>query len=147
MSRPLFPPLPSWALRGRTSWLVSRAADGIRLIERRRAAAAPVDGPAEVQRLRDLREQTQVGEIFLAAQMRRQLKLSLGVTATLVAALGGQPLLAWLWPAYGDVRVFGIPLPWLVLGVGSYPLLIALGLYYVRKAEAIDDEFSDLLEP
>jgi putative solute:sodium symporter small subunit len=96
--------------------------------------------------LRELEEQTPVGEIFLGALMRRQLALSLRVAATLVAALGAQPLVAWLWPAYGALRVFGVPLPWLVLGVGSYPLMIALGLYYVRHAERIDDEFSELLE-
>jgi len=97
--------------------------------------------------LRDLEEQTPVGEIFLGALLRRQLSLSLRVAVTLVVALGVQPLVAWLWPAYGDVSVFSIPLPWLVLGVGSYPLMIALGLYYVRHAETIDDEFSELLEP
>ena len=97
--------------------------------------------------LRELEEQTQVGEIFLGALLHRQLSLSLRVTATLVAALGSQPLVAWAWPAYGAVHVFSIPLPWLVLGVGCYPLMIALGLYYVRHAESIDDEFSDLLDP
>jgi hypothetical protein len=97
--------------------------------------------------LRDLEEQTPVGEIFLGALMRRQLALSLRVAVTLVAALGVQPLVAWLWPAYGRLQVFGIPLPWLVLGAASYPLMIALGLYYVRHAERIDDEFSELLEP
>ena len=97
--------------------------------------------------LRELEEQTPVGEIFLGALMRRQLVLSLRVAAILVAALGAQPLVAWLLPAYGAVRVFAIPLPWLVLGVGSYPLMIALGLYYVRHAETIDDEFAELLEP
>jgi hypothetical protein len=97
--------------------------------------------------LRDLEEQTPVGEIFLAALMRRQLALSLRVAVTLIAVLGAQPLLAWLWPAYGQLRVFAIPLPWLVLGAGSYPLMIALGLYYVRHAERVDEEFSELLEP
>jgi hypothetical protein len=100
--------------------------------------------PAE---LRELEEQTQVGEIFLGALMRRQLSLSLRVAATLVAVLAAQPLVAWLWPAYGQLHVLAIPLPWLVLGVGSYPLMIALGLYYVRHAETIDDEFSELLRP
>ena len=97
--------------------------------------------------LRELEEQTPVGAIFLDALMRRQLVLSLRVAAVLVAALGAQPLVAWLWPAYGAVTVFSIPLPWLVLGVASYPLMIAAGLYYVRHAETIDDEFSELLEP
>ena len=96
--------------------------------------------------LRELEEQTPVGEIFLGALMRRHLALSLRVAVTLVVALGVQPLIAWFWPPYGSVRVFGIPLAWLVLGVGSYPLMIALGLFYVRHAETIDDEFSELLE-
>ena len=97
--------------------------------------------------LRELEEQTPVGEIFLGALLRRQLRLSLRVAVTLVVLLGAQPLGAWLWPAYGRLRVFSIPLPGLVLGVASYPLMIALGLYYVRHAETIDDEFSELLEP
>lgn len=97
--------------------------------------------------LRELEEQTPVGELFLSALMRRQLSLSLRVAATLVAVLGAQPLVAWLLPGYADIRVFSIPLPWLVLGAGTYPLLIALGLYYVRNAETVDDEFSELLEP
>jgi hypothetical protein len=97
--------------------------------------------------LRELEEQTQVGEIFLRALMRRQLLLSLRVAVTLVVVLGAQPLVAWLWPAYGQVQVFSIPLPWLVLGAASYPLLVAMGLYYVRHAETFDDEFSELLEP
>jgi putative solute:sodium symporter small subunit len=95
--------------------------------------------------LRELSEQTRVGEIFLAALRRRQLWLSLRVVAVLVAVLGAQPLLAWFWPAYAAVRVLSIPLPWLVLGAGSYPLLVALGLYYVHRAERIDDEFGDLM--
>jgi putative solute:sodium symporter small subunit len=96
--------------------------------------------------LRELEEGTPVGEIFLGALMRRQLALSLRVAVTLIVALGAQPLVAWFWPAYGGLHVFGIPLPWLVLGVGSYPLMIALGLFYVRSAETIDDEFSELIE-
>lgn len=95
----------------------------------------------------DLEEQTPVGDILLRALMRRQLSLSLRVAATLVAVLAAQPLVAWLWPVYGRLQVFGVPLPWLVLGAASYPLMIALGLYYVRSAERIDDEFSELLEP
>jgi hypothetical protein len=106
-----------------------------------------LERPAAGAELRELEEQTQVGEIFLGALLRRQLRLSLSVTLTLAVALGAQPLVAWAWPVYGTVHVFSIPLPWLVLGVGCYPLMIALGLYYVRQAESIDDEFSDLLDP
>ncbi len=100
----------------------------------------------ESAKLRELQEQTPVGEIFLEALMRRQYSLSLRVAATLALMLGAQPLVAWWWPAYGRTDLFGIPLPWLVLGVCSYPVLVAIGLYYVQHAESIDDEFSELLE-
>ena len=44
-----------------------------------------------------------------------------------------------------DELMGGIPLPWLVLGAAPYPVLFALGLYYARKVETIDNEFTDLL--
>jgi hypothetical protein len=95
--------------------------------------------------LRDLQEQTPVGGILLAALMRRQLRLSLGVTLGFAVILAGQPLVAWAWPGYADVTVLGIPLPWLLLALLAFPALALLGLFYVRRAEAIDEEFSELL--
>jgi hypothetical protein len=102
----------------------------------------PTSGPLE---LRDLEEQTPVGSVLLAALMRRQLRLSLGVAAAFAALLGSQPLVALLWPAYRDLRVLGIPLPWLLLAGLAFPAMVTLGLFYVRRAEAIDEEFSELL--
>ena len=98
------------------------------------------------RRLRDLLEQTQVGTVFLSALMRRQLRLSLAITAAFLVGLGVQPLLPEIWPSYGDASVLGLPLPWLVLGVLTYPGLVVLGLLYVRRAEGIDDDFTDLLQ-
>lgn len=97
-------------------------------------------------RLREFREQTQVGAVFLGALMGRQLRLSLAVAAAFIAVLGIQPVLPVIWPQYGDATVLGLPLPWLVLGVLTYPVLIVLGLLYVRRAEGVDDDFTDLLE-
>ncbi|HEX6493636.1 MAG TPA: hypothetical protein VF112_08990 [Candidatus Dormibacteraeota bacterium] len=98
------------------------------------------------RRLRDLLEQTQVGTVFLSALMRRQLRLSLAITAAFLVGLGVQPLLPEVWPGYGDASVLGLPLPWIVLGVLTYPGLVVLGLLYVRRAEGIDDDFTDLLQ-
>jgi hypothetical protein len=98
------------------------------------------------RRLRDLLEQTQVGAVFLSALMRRQLRLSLAVTVAFLLGLGIQPVLPVIWPGYGDASVLGLPLPWVVLGALTYPLLVVLGLLYVRRAEGIDDDFTDLLQ-
>jgi uncharacterized membrane protein (DUF485 family) len=107
-----------------------------------------LEGEAEVPPstgLLEFEEQTEVGELYLRALMRRQWRLSLGVALTFTAFLLVQPLLAWWWPEWGVLRVVGIPVAWLVLGIGSYPLLIWLGSIYVRRAEEVDDEFTDLL--
>jgi len=77
--------------------------------------------------------------------MRRHLRLSLQVAVCFAVLLAGQPLIAWLWPGYSDVRVLGVPLPWLLLAALAYPAMVLLGLFYVRRAEAIDEEFSELL--
>ena len=103
----------------------------------------PTSGPLE---LRDLEEQTPVGNVLLRALMRRQLRLSLGVAVAFAVLLGGQPLIAWLWPRYSGVRMLGIPLPWMLLAGLSFPAMAVLGLFYVRRAEAIDEEFSELLQ-
>ncbi|MGH7666011.1 MAG: hypothetical protein ACRENY_06555 [Candidatus Dormibacteria bacterium] len=95
--------------------------------------------------LLEFEEQTEVGELYLRALMRRQGRLSLSVAVAFAAFLMVQPLLAWLWPEWGQLQLGGIPLAWLVLGIASYPLLIWLGSIYVRRAEEVDDEFTDLL--
>jgi hypothetical protein len=66
--------------------------------------------------------------------MRHQLRAALVVTAVLAALLGLLPvLLRLLPPATTAPRV---PLAvWLVLGVAPYPTLLAIGAWYVRRAE------------
>lgn len=96
-------------------------------------------------RLLEFEEQTEVGSVYLQALMRRQLRLSLTIAGTFVAFLAVQPLISTLWPQWSRIRLVGLPLPWIVLAIGSYPLLIWLGRVYVRRAEEVDDEFTDLL--
>lgn len=86
-----------------------------------------------------------MGGVYLKALMRRQGRLSLGIALAFAGFLLFQPLLDWYWPEWGRLRLAGIPVAWLVLGIGSYPLLIWLGSLYVRRAAEVDDEFTDLL--
>ncbi len=95
--------------------------------------------------LREFEEQTALGELYLGALMQRQWRLSLGLALSFVGFLAVQPLLAWMWPTWGRLRLLGIPLAWIVLAVGSYFLLVWLGWLYVRRAGEVDDEFTDLL--
>jgi len=44
------------------------------------------------------------------------------------------------------VRVGWVPLPWLLLGLLAYPLLVGLGWAYVRRAERNEQVFSELVD-
>jgi hypothetical protein len=90
--------------------------------------------------------QTEVGEVYMRSLMRIQLRLALGIVLTLAATIGTLPLLFVVVPASRTVRVADIPLPWLLLGFVVYPVLIALGWVYVRRAERNEQAFSDLVD-
>ena len=96
--------------------------------------------------LLELADQTAIGSIYLRALIAGQLRLSVAVAVAFTVVLCAQPLAAWMWPVYGSTSLYSIPVPWLVLGAASYPLTVFAGYFYVRRAEAIDDEFGDLLE-
>lgn len=96
--------------------------------------------------VRDLDEQTAVGEVYLKSLIRTQLRLALTVCTTVLLVGGGLPLVFAWWPDARSVRVLGLGLPWLVLGVLAYPALVAGGWAYVRAAERNERRFADLLE-
>jgi len=103
---------------------------------RRRAPAA---------RSSDIDAETRLGEVYMGSLLREQLRLALGVLAVLALTLGLLPLAFHLVPELSDIRVFGVPLGWLLLGVGVYPVLVLLGWVYVRRAERNEHDFAELL--
>lgn len=90
---------------------------------------------------------TGAGEIYMRTLIRSQLRLALTTTATLGLLVGSLPLALHSWPWLSTTRVAGIPLPWLLLGGGVYPVLIVLALLYVRGAERNESAFRALVEP
>ncbi|MFI9274323.1 hypothetical protein ACIGXM_26980 [Kitasatospora sp. NPDC052896] len=71
----------------------------------------------------------------VAALMRRQLRAALGGGAALGVLVVPLPLLFALAPGLAAVRVVGVPLVWLLLGVLGYPVLWLIGRWYVTRAE------------
>ena len=90
----------------------------------------------------DLAEQTPVGEALVKGLVRAQLALAMRLSLVVVAGLGSLPLLFAVAPAVGRVTVFGVHLPWLLLGVLSFPFLVAVGWTYVRLAERNEQDFA-----
>jgi hypothetical protein len=94
---------------------------------------------------REIDEQTRVGEVYMLALVRTQRRLAVVVCATVGLVLGGTALLGAWWPRFGGIRVVGVPLPWLLLGVGVYPVLFILGRFAVRQAERNERAFIELV--
>jgi hypothetical protein len=77
--------------------------------------------------------------------IQSQLRLALAVIGGAAVVLGGIPLLFTLFPATRTVDVFGLPLPWLLLGVVVYPVVYVAARIYVRNAERIEAEFTEFV--
>lgn len=105
---------------------------------------APRRGPVRPV-TKDIDEQTRLGELYMAALVRAQWRLSVKVLGSATLMIGGLPLLFLLVPATLTVHVGPIPLPWLILGVLIYPAVWLAGRYFVRHSEQIEREFIELV--
>ena len=89
--------------------------------------------------------QSSVGEIYMRSLMRTQLRLALTVVGLLAVTVGALPLVFELSPGVRRAHLLGVPLPWLLLGVGVYPVILALATFYVRRAERVEADFADMV--
>ncbi|MEU5910715.1 hypothetical protein [Micromonospora sp. NPDC047527] len=94
----------------------------------------------------ELAQQTRVGEALVRGLVRAQLALALRLSLVVAIGLGGLPWLFAIAPSLGRTTVGGVNLPWLLLGVASFPFLIAVGWAYVRLAERNEQDFTDLVQ-
>ncbi|MFC4018603.1 hypothetical protein ACFOW4_11715 [Micromonospora sp. GCM10011542] len=94
----------------------------------------------------ELTQQTQVGEALVRGLVRAQLALAVRLSLVVAIGLGGLPWLFAIAPSLGRTTVAGVNLPWLLLGVVSFPFLIAVGWAYVRLAERNEQDFTDLVQ-
>jgi hypothetical protein len=108
------------------------------------AELAPAGRSAVVKA--ELDEQTGVGEVLVRGLVRAQLGLALRMAALLAGSLGALPLLFAVFPGLAAVTVFGVRLPWLLLGVVAYPLFVGVGWLYTRGAERNERDFVELVE-
>lgn len=102
---------------------------------KRRTAASEIDA------------QSEVGEIYLQALLRAQLRAGLTVLALLVVSVGALPVLFAAVPALTRWQLLGMPVSWGVLAFGCYPVLVLLAWRYVRVAERNERAFARVLEP
>ena len=95
--------------------------------------------------IREIDEQTRLGEVYMTSLVRSQRRLAILVCALTTLLTGGIALLGALSPRFSHARVLGMAAPWLVLGVLVYPALIGLAAYAVRHAERNEHDFTHLV--
>jgi hypothetical protein len=110
-----------------------------------------VTGPARRSgggqpRTREIDDDTALGTVLMRSLLRAQLRLAAQILVPLAIVAGGLPLLFHLAPGLAEVRLLGIPLPWVALGGLIYPFLCLLGWSYVRRAERNEQDFAELVD-
>ncbi|MFE9098147.1 hypothetical protein [Streptomyces sp. NPDC007264] len=93
--------------------------------------------------VRDVHEQTALGEVYVKALIRAQLRLGLLICAAVCLPLACLPPLLAYVPVLREGRLWGVGLPWLILGLPVYALLVAAGAGYVRRAERNERDFAE----
>ncbi|MEV0947840.1 hypothetical protein [Rhodococcus sp. NPDC049939] len=114
--------------------------------QRERVVLAQRRGARIVRTRVEVEEQTEVGDAMIRGLVRTQLGLAIRLALLTVCLLCFVPLVTFLLPALSDVSVLGIRLPWVVLGVLVYPVLLTTGWIYIRQAERNEQEFADLVD-
>jgi len=90
--------------------------------------------------------QTEIGEIYVRALLRTQLRQAIGTLVLLAVTIGLLPLAFHLVPALTEHQVLGMPVSWVMLAFGCYPVLILLAWRYVRASERNEAEFVHVVE-
>jgi len=94
----------------------------------------------------ELEQQTSWGEVLIRDLVKHQLRTAIGLSVVVLLLLGSLPLAFYLWPGFAALRVVGVPLAWLLLGLLPFPLLLLAGLTYNRLAERHERDFVDMIE-
>ncbi|RXZ67434.1 hypothetical protein ESP51_17860 [Agromyces albus] len=87
-----------------------------------------------------------VAGVYVRSLIRSQLRLAIVMAVGFAAATALFVLAIALVPALDSTFVFGVPLSWLLLGVGVYPLAITVGGLYLRAATRNEARYRSLTE-
>jgi hypothetical protein len=107
------------------------------VLAERKAAARPVRTVVDIQ------EDGAVGEVLRSELIASQMRVALGFALIGGLPLGLLPAIFNFFPDLGTIAVFGLRLPWLVLGLLMYPFLFGLGWWFTRVAERVEQDFAD----
>ena len=110
------------------------------VLAERKAAARPVRTVVDIQ------GDSAVGEYLRTGLIGNQLRVALRFALFGGLTLGMLPWIFCLVPDVGMIAIFGLRLPWLLLGILVYPFLFGLGWWFTRSAEKVEQDFADQVQ-
>lgn len=110
------------------------AASARRSTARGRTAAGPAGPTSDVE------------AVYVRSLIRSQLRLAIVCAVAFVVATAVFAIGVALLPALDDTFVAGVPVSWLLLGLGVYPLAITVAALYVRAATRNEARYRALAE-
>lgn len=118
----------------------------VRVTAPRQSATAAPAAPGRSPYPREVAEDSDAGRIFIRSLIRSQLRLALVVACGFLVILAVIALFLVYGPGVAETRIFGIPLDWLVLGAGIYPVIGLSAWLYNRAAARNEARYRDLVE-
>lgn len=94
----------------------------------------------------ELAEQTSWGELLIKDLIKMQLRTGVLFAVCTLLLLGALPAVFHWSPTMANLRVIGLPIPWLLLGIAPFPLLLGVGLWYNQLVERNERDFVDMIE-
>lgn len=95
---------------------------------------------------REVPEDSDAGRLFIRSLVRSQLRLALVVACGFLLILGAFALLLAFGPGVAETKVLGVPLDWVLLGVGVYPVVGLSAWLFTRAAARNEARYRDLVE-
>lgn len=116
--------------------------DRTRITHPRTTAAHP--GPARPP-AREIDELTALGELYLDSLMRSQRRTAFGVCAATIGLLLALAVAVAEFAGWRAITLFGVQLPWIMVGCLIYPALGGIGYVAVRLLERNERGFAELM--
>lgn len=102
--------------------------------------------PAGLLPGRDAAVDSDVGRLYVRSLIHSQLRLAIVVAAGFLLVLAACGLIVALVPDLAVLRLLGIPLNWLLLGAGLYPVIGLAAWLYNRSAARNEARYRELVD-
>ncbi|AYF97731.1 DUF485 domain-containing protein [Protaetiibacter intestinalis] len=86
------------------------------------------------------------GALYIRSLIRSQLRLAIVCAVAFIVVLVAVPLVFVLVPGLDAASVGGVPVSWIVLGAGLFPVLIAIAALFVRTSARNESRYRSLAD-